>query len=286
MLQRTNIAPKISAYAYMYGQHGFNKMPLAPMGCAVLIQNKPATWKTWEDHASKGYNIETSRVHYRCYKIWMTKTRSIQVANTLLFKHQYITTPTVTKAETIVAVATKLTQVLQEETETNMPQKKQKLKQLAEVLQSVATNFSKKEAEKTSQLLSNATTQKKVANTNTTQGMQKQQSNREAQTTRELTNMRPASKDKVVMSPKNTNQCPHIISQEEEDRDKVNTCPADNTRAKRTHRMLTQECAMAAIHIPKHYPTTANQTPKEKVVAIVDRETGEKLEYHHLKKHP
>ena len=79
----------------------------------------------------------------------------------------------------------------------------------------------------------------KVANTNTTQGMQKQQSNKGAQTTRELTNMRPANKDKVVMSPNNTNQCPHIISHEVEDKDEANTCPADNTRARRAHRMLT-----------------------------------------------
>ena len=65
------------AYAYMYGQHDLNKMPLAPMGCTVLIHNKPATKKTLESHAIEGYYIETSREHYRCYKIWMTKIRSI-----------------------------------------------------------------------------------------------------------------------------------------------------------------------------------------------------------------
>ena len=50
----------------------------------------------------------------------MTKTRSILIAKTVLFKHQYITTPTVSKADTIVALATKLTKVLQEETEINI----------------------------------------------------------------------------------------------------------------------------------------------------------------------
>ena len=115
MLRRTNIAPKSSGYAYMYGQHDFNKMPLALMGCAVLIHNKPAKQKTWEDHASKDYYIETSREHYICYKIWMTKTRSIRVACTALFKHQYIKMTTVIKADTTVAAAAKLTQVLQEE---------------------------------------------------------------------------------------------------------------------------------------------------------------------------
>ena len=95
MLRITNIAHKLLVYAYIYGQHNFNKMPLAPLGCKVLIHNKPATRKTCENHASKGYYMETSREHYRCYKIWMTKTRSIWVADTVFFKHQYITMPTV-----------------------------------------------------------------------------------------------------------------------------------------------------------------------------------------------
>ena len=77
MLGQTNTAPKISAYEYMYGQHDFNKMPLAPMVCAVLIHHKPAAEKTWNDHTSKGYYTETSREHYKCDKLWTKKTRSI-----------------------------------------------------------------------------------------------------------------------------------------------------------------------------------------------------------------
>ncbi|KAL7478346.1 LOW QUALITY PROTEIN: hypothetical protein ACHAW6_006995, partial [Cyclotella cf. meneghiniana] len=35
LLRQSNVAPKVSAYAYMNGPYDFNKMPLAPMGCAV-----------------------------------------------------------------------------------------------------------------------------------------------------------------------------------------------------------------------------------------------------------
>ena len=31
----------------MYGQHVFKKMLLAPMGCAVLLHNKPKARQTW-----------------------------------------------------------------------------------------------------------------------------------------------------------------------------------------------------------------------------------------------
>ena len=42
-----------------------------------------------------GIYIETSREHYCCNKIWTKKMRSIQVTDTVVFKHQYITIPTV-----------------------------------------------------------------------------------------------------------------------------------------------------------------------------------------------
>ena len=54
-----NIIPIISAYAYMNGQHDFNKMPLAPMGCTVLLHNKPDIQKSWDTLASKGFYIKT-----------------------------------------------------------------------------------------------------------------------------------------------------------------------------------------------------------------------------------
>ena len=65
MLRRTNMTPKISAYIYMNGQHYFIKMPLAPMGCTVLLHNKPDNRKSWAAHASKEIYIKTSREHYR-----------------------------------------------------------------------------------------------------------------------------------------------------------------------------------------------------------------------------
>ena len=77
MLWPTNIAPKISAYAYMYVQHYFNKMPLAPMDCAVLLHNKPKTRRILDNHVIKGHYIKTLREHYWCYKIWIKNTRSI-----------------------------------------------------------------------------------------------------------------------------------------------------------------------------------------------------------------
>ena len=82
ILRPTKIAPTISTYSYIYEQHNLNKMLVAPMGCVVLLHNKPDIRKTLDNHAIKGYYVKTSIKHYRCYKIWVKSTSSIQVTDT------------------------------------------------------------------------------------------------------------------------------------------------------------------------------------------------------------
>ena len=37
LLHQSNVAPKVSAQAYAFGTHNLNRMPLAPIGCALKI---------------------------------------------------------------------------------------------------------------------------------------------------------------------------------------------------------------------------------------------------------
>ena len=115
ILRPTKIAPTISTYSYIYEQHNLNKMLVAPMGCVVLLHNKPDIRKTLDNHAIKGYYVKTSIKHYRCYKIWVKSTSSIQVTDTEFIKHKYITMPEITKTDTIVVTAIQLAKVLQGE---------------------------------------------------------------------------------------------------------------------------------------------------------------------------
>jgi hypothetical protein len=41
LLRQSNVAPNISAWAYHHGSFDYNRMPLAPMGCAVQFHIKP-----------------------------------------------------------------------------------------------------------------------------------------------------------------------------------------------------------------------------------------------------
>jgi hypothetical protein len=54
MLQSAQVAPNVSAYAYLWGQHNFNANLFAPLGCKVEANVKPAVWESWAAHTKSG----------------------------------------------------------------------------------------------------------------------------------------------------------------------------------------------------------------------------------------
>ena len=50
--------------------------------------------------------------HYRCHKVYVKKTRSERISDTVFFKHKYITQPTVMPEDTIVKALDDLMQAL------------------------------------------------------------------------------------------------------------------------------------------------------------------------------
>jgi hypothetical protein len=89
------------------------KKPFAPIGCTVQIHVKPKNRWTWDTHTKAGYNLRTSMEHHQCFKIYVTKTRATRVSDTVFFKHQYITNPTIISPESlVVAAAQQLTSAL------------------------------------------------------------------------------------------------------------------------------------------------------------------------------
>ena len=88
-------------------------MPIAPMGCEVQFHIKPARRKSFGEHSEDGFYLRTSEEHYRTHVIFVKKTRAKQLADTVFFKHHYITQPTVTPADAIVNAYHKLRQAIQ-----------------------------------------------------------------------------------------------------------------------------------------------------------------------------
>jgi hypothetical protein len=48
LLRQSTLNPRISAWEFFQGPFDFNKTPLGPVGCRVLIHAKPATRRSWD----------------------------------------------------------------------------------------------------------------------------------------------------------------------------------------------------------------------------------------------
>jgi hypothetical protein len=51
--------------------------------------------------------------HHQCFRVYVTRTRATRISDTMLFKHQYITSPTISPESHVVAAAQQLGTALQ-----------------------------------------------------------------------------------------------------------------------------------------------------------------------------
>ncbi len=104
LLRQSKVAPKISAFAHIHSPHNYMKKPFAPLGCAIQAHVKLEDCRTWNPRADARFSLGTSMQHHQCFWVYIIKTRATRISNTVFFKHQYITNPTISP-ESHVAVA-------------------------------------------------------------------------------------------------------------------------------------------------------------------------------------
>ncbi len=90
LLHQATINPKISAWEYFNGLFDFNKTPLAPADCRVLIHAKHAMRRSWDYKAKQGFYVGPTFDHYRCYELVKSEIKQKVVSNTVEFTHTYL----------------------------------------------------------------------------------------------------------------------------------------------------------------------------------------------------
>jgi hypothetical protein len=85
MLRTSRINPKLSAATHIFGQHNYNRAPMAPPGARIIAHETLGRRKTWAPHGQDGWYIEPAMEHYRCYTVYITKTRSSRIVETVDF---------------------------------------------------------------------------------------------------------------------------------------------------------------------------------------------------------
>ena len=100
--------PKLSAYMQLWGNFDFNKTPLAPAGCKTITHERANERGTWAKHGERGYFVSPTMYHYRNYRLYIPKTHSECVSNSVQFfpKHPI---PKISSTDRIVETVKTLT---------------------------------------------------------------------------------------------------------------------------------------------------------------------------------
>ena len=67
MLRPCRINPKLSADAFLEGQHDYNAIPFPPLGWRIVIFEDPEKRSSWGFHGVEGFSVGPAEENYRCY---------------------------------------------------------------------------------------------------------------------------------------------------------------------------------------------------------------------------
>ena len=114
LLRASRINLSLSAYAQIHGMFDFNRTPLVPPGLKVLSHVRTDDRKSWDPHAQQGFYIGPALHHYRCHRVWITKTAAERIAQTVKWlPHKGLKMPIPSVSDLIHAALTDLTSTLQ-----------------------------------------------------------------------------------------------------------------------------------------------------------------------------
>ena len=86
-LRNARFNPKLSYYAYIFGQYDSNKNPMAPPSKVVVVHDKPRQSTSWGHCGTRGRYIGEALDHCISMICCMPSTEVIRITNTF----QYIT---------------------------------------------------------------------------------------------------------------------------------------------------------------------------------------------------
>jgi hypothetical protein len=83
MICISQINPKLSASTHINGQYDYNRALMAPPGTRIIAHETPNGRGAWAPHRQDGWYIGPTLEHYRCYTIYISKTRSERAVETV-----------------------------------------------------------------------------------------------------------------------------------------------------------------------------------------------------------
>lgn len=121
LLRNSRVNPKLSAWAYINGNHDFNKVPLLPPGTQVLIHVKSEQRASWDYHGESGWYIAPALDHYRCLKCYVPKIRKVRISDTVQIIPNTVPIPTTNIDDHTRKTLNDLVHLLHAKTQKNIP---------------------------------------------------------------------------------------------------------------------------------------------------------------------
>ena len=78
-MSKSRIHPILSAYQELEGTFNYNKTPLFPPGCKVLIHEKESQSHTWVLRGIIGWYLGPEMYHYRCVRVYFPSSKSERI---------------------------------------------------------------------------------------------------------------------------------------------------------------------------------------------------------------
>ena len=156
LLRSSRANPKLSAYAYLHGVFDFNKTPLAPPGTKTIVHNRPANRPSWGYHGEDSFYIGPALDHYRCVTVFVPKTRSTRISDTVMFIPTTIPVPSTTIEDHLRQASSDIVTILSNPPKSHFPtlhlgdETKHAIQQIAELLNRAITKPTKPSTPSTS----------------------------------------------------------------------------------------------------------------------------------------
>ena len=83
MLRTSNLTPNASAYSELNGEFNYDKTTILPPGLKLIIYEKPSKHKTWSSRSTEGWYLGPALHHYRCHRVFCTKTQAERITETI-----------------------------------------------------------------------------------------------------------------------------------------------------------------------------------------------------------
>jgi hypothetical protein len=116
LLRNSRLNPKLSAWAFLFGNHDFNKCPLLPPGTKVILHAKPGHRASWAFHGEQGWYTGPAIDHYRCLTCYVPKTHKSRITDTAAIVPSHIPIPQASLNDHIRKTADDLVHLLHKNT--------------------------------------------------------------------------------------------------------------------------------------------------------------------------